>query len=479
MRNFISFLVLFASFSAMAEPILEEVVVQGSSLKARSGDSASVAVLDAQEIDNIQASHVSEALSRLPGVWISRGSGHEHLTAIRSAVLTGAGACGEFLFLEDGVPVRPTGFCNVNGLFEVNSEQAGAMEVWRGPASSVLGGNALRGAVNVITRLPENSRIAIEGGPYGFGQGRLELGGEAGGFDLGLAGHTTTSDGWRDDTGYEQHKASFVAAGALGTWDVRATLSGSVLHQETGGYVLGTDAYKDDDLRDTNPNPEAYRDAWSVRAAIAFSRDGWRITPYARRSDMRFIQHFLPGQPVESNGQTSLGLLLTREMRTDRIDLTVGGQVETFSGELEEYQAGPTNGSAFLVATRPSGLHYDYEVQGYSAAFNYDLAFALGGGWRFLNSLRLEHLYYDYDNRHIDGNRIGNHWWRQDRSRGDLEAASTPGPQTVTTTSPKFRDGSVFPGRQHPAGARCTPCWPPVSGRRRPRSCIVCRAVKR
>ena len=42
-----------------------------------------------------------------------------------------------FLFLENGIPIRPTGFCNVNELFEVNSEQAQSIEVLRGPVGAV------------------------------------------------------------------------------------------------------------------------------------------------------------------------------------------------------------------------------------------------------------------------------------------------------------------------------------------------------
>ncbi|MFZ9904275.1 MAG: hypothetical protein ACO3GE_02635 [Steroidobacteraceae bacterium] len=58
--------------------------------------------------------HYASALNTVPGVLVQRGSGQESLIAIRSPVLTGAGACGAFLLLEDGIPLRPTGFCNVN-----------------------------------------------------------------------------------------------------------------------------------------------------------------------------------------------------------------------------------------------------------------------------------------------------------------------------------------------------------------------------
>ena len=107
-----------------AAVVVEEIVVSGE-LTARMGEVGSWSAADAEDLDLIGATHPTEALVRVPGVWISRGSGQEHLTAIRSAVLTGAGACGEFLYLENGLPVRPAGFCNVNNLFEHNTEQAG------------------------------------------------------------------------------------------------------------------------------------------------------------------------------------------------------------------------------------------------------------------------------------------------------------------------------------------------------------------
>ena len=80
--------------------------------------------IDAAAIRRTGAVHAHETMVRVPGVWISRGSEQEHLTAIRSAVLTGPGACGAFLLQENGVPIRPAGFCNVNNLFELNVEQA-------------------------------------------------------------------------------------------------------------------------------------------------------------------------------------------------------------------------------------------------------------------------------------------------------------------------------------------------------------------
>jgi outer membrane receptor protein involved in Fe transport len=64
-------------------------------------------------------------------------------------VLTGPGSCGAFRMLENGVPIRPVGFCNVNEMFEINTEQADSIEILRGPSNSLYGSSAVHDAVNV------------------------------------------------------------------------------------------------------------------------------------------------------------------------------------------------------------------------------------------------------------------------------------------------------------------------------------------
>ena len=68
--------------------------------------------------------------------------------------MTGAGSCGAFLFLENGVPIRPVGFCNVNEMLEINTEQADAIEVLRGTGTALYGSNAVHGTVNVVQDAP-------------------------------------------------------------------------------------------------------------------------------------------------------------------------------------------------------------------------------------------------------------------------------------------------------------------------------------
>ena len=392
-----------------AKPIdqIEEIVVKVDprSLATRVGH-GSVTTLADETISFVAATHPNEILSRVPGVWVVRGSGQEHLTGIRSGILAGPGACGAFLLLEDNIPVRPVGFCNVNGLFELNSEQADSIQVLRGPASPLYGGNALHGVINVRTFLGSDtpSRFGLEFGPYDFSQFRMEHQIE----QVQVKLHSTATGGYRESTGYGQQKINVRAFTTHEGWQANHVLSASVLNQETGGYVRGFEAYTDSRLRRSNPNPEAHRDATSVRIAshwVGTVREASVfVTPYVRRSSMTFLQHFLPGQPKEKNSQTSLGAIAHWSREIDALEITLGTQLEFMRANLLQQQENETRGSAFLVATRPKGTHYDYEVGSTSLAVFNDLTYALGETGEISQGLRLDYVNYDYENRHLDGN---------------------------------------------------------------------------
>jgi iron complex outermembrane receptor protein len=398
--------VLLCGSGAAAGAAVEEIVVRADALLAeRLGGAGSVTLLAGQEIEAIGATHINETLNRVPGVWVVRGSGQESLTAIRSPVYAGLGACGQFMYLEDGIPIRPAGFCNINNLFEVNFEQAAAIEVWRGPASAVLGGNALRGAVNILTARPVLNQLTVEGGPYDFYRLGLRAAGAVGDHTLGFSGTAMTSDGWRDATGYDQQKVSLVHATGVGRWQVRNTVNATRLDQETGAFVSGFKAYRDSRLRRSNASPDSYREGWSWRLASHWETDGWSVVPYWRRSSMEFLQHFIPGQPVEENRQSSGGILLGHQWARGTLSVDLGAQVELMRAQLLEEQELPlTDSTPFNNAVRNVGVHYDFAVDSQMYAMFYNLGWDLHDDLRLIHSLRLERLRFEYDNRSLDGN---------------------------------------------------------------------------
>lgn len=399
------------AMSALAQ--MEELIVRESRSAAQRFDTVGSAfTVPGEDVAFGRARHIHDLMVRVPAVWISRGSGQEHLTAIRSPVLTGAGACGAYLFLENGLAIRPAGFCNVNNLFEVFTEQAAAIEVVRGPASGIYGGNALHGVINTLLPEPTGDReltVGIEAGRWDFYRARVAAGGRAGKHRLYIGVDAVDTDAYREAAGYEQQKLVLAHGLTLGDWEVRNTVSGTNLNQETAGFVLGFKAYKDADARKSNPNPEAFRDAWALRLTSEWSRGlgedrALIVTPYLRRSKMQFLQHFLPGQPLEKNGQTSGGVSSRLFTSGTRLDWTVGAQFEVMSAFVNQNQDGPTQGSAFLMETRPEGEHYDYDVDSLMLALFYDLEWRPHDRVTVVHSLRAERLAYDYDNNALDGN---------------------------------------------------------------------------
>src|SRR5690625_3446113 len=157
---------LLLSFSLAAAPVeLEPLKVGGRDIE-REGPQATD-TLPKERIERIRPTHPAELFGRLPGVEVTRGSGQEHLTAVRSPLLTGAGACGGLLILEAGVPIRPPGFCNANNLFEVNLAQAEAVSVLRGPGGIGHAAGGLHGVMDIVPRLGRSGghhRRALEAG---------------------------------------------------------------------------------------------------------------------------------------------------------------------------------------------------------------------------------------------------------------------------------------------------------------------------
>lgn len=392
-----------------AEAIEEIVVTSHRREQLRLLHTGNVERLDAELLDAVKHQHVHELLTRVSGVWLSRGSGQEHLTAIRSPVLTGAGSCGAFLFLEDGIPIRPAGFCNVNSLFEVNTEQAQSIEVIRGPGNALYGSNALHGTVNALMPAPgaRGPGAALEVGENDFYRARVELPFDA--ESNWLAAIVYADDGgFRDDSGYTQGKLH-----AKGAWDLEngkfmLGLTATDLDQDTAGFILGEDAYRDPDVNRSNPNPEAFRKASAQRLygirTSTHDRFELDLRPYLRHSDMEFLQHFLPGQPLEENGHVSAGMLSTLTFGDERLRTVVGADFEYAEIFLEQSQDGPTEGSPFLMETRPEGQHYDYDVDSLGLAAYVQTDWMVSDKLLIAAGLRLDYLSYDYDNRMLDGN---------------------------------------------------------------------------
>ena len=353
--------------------------------------------------------HVNEIMQRVPGAWISRGNGQESLTALRSPVLTGAGGCGPFYMAWDSIGLRAPGFCNINQLFDANTEQAERIEVIKGPATALYGSNAMHGVINVISAAPTEQldhNIAIEAGPDDYYRGKYRYSNTHGRHGISVRVNGTTDGGYKDDSGYDQQKMTLRHDYQGEVWSITSAIEGSNLNQETSGFIQGYKVYEDNALKDTNPNPEAYRDAWSLRLYSSASREVGEssrltITPYLRDNEMEFLQHFLPWQPVEENGHSSLGLRTSLNTEGENWRWVNGIDLEYTDGWLKEIQDGD------FSPNQPAGVHYDYQVDATVAAAYSQLHHETTDRWTLMAGARFEYTDYDYDNRTGDGPACG------------------------------------------------------------------------
>ena len=414
-------------------PVVAEEEPDKTEILVVTGTRSAVPILDMagnidsvsqEEVDLLRVDHPSEILNRLSGVHIQRNNGFESLASIRSPVLTGPGAAGAFLFLEDGVALRAAGFANNNGLAEVNMEQAGGIEVIRGPGSAFYGSNAVHGLINVLSRAPSRDpqrEIDISGGPHDLYKIKSTISDTIGDHGYRLNAYGAEDDGYRDSSGFGMQKLQARHDFRGVNNSVKTVLSVFNLNQETAGFINSGDngggcytstkaarfIYKDMAAMRRNCDRDAYRDWYSIRLSSRWDHDvndsqSFSITPYFRDNDMEFRQHYLPSRAIEENEHTSVGVLSGYTWAFDAgHKVTVGVDAEYTDGSLKETQQLPDRFS--FGKARQQGVHYDYEVEAIVVAPYLHTQWQLFERLRATFGLRYEYTRYDYDNQIADG----------------------------------------------------------------------------
>jgi iron complex outermembrane receptor protein len=395
-----------AIFTSASMADIEEIVTVAARAETPLSDViGSISVVDETALALVSHAHIQQALSRVAGVNLHRGNGQEYLPAVRSPVLTGAGGCGGFLMQEDGIPLRAAGFCNINELFEANTEMAQRIEVLRGTGTVLHGSNAMHGVINVVTpEVSPESYLGLEAGANDYGRLKFKSAID----NLGIAANFTRDGGYRDDSSFGQQKVSLRHAYKGDDLKIDSGLTVTNLNQETAGFIEGLDAYKDDSKVKLNLNPEAYRDVRSARlwSRISQSKKNYElvITPYIRYGQMDFLQHFLPGDPLEENGQKSAGVQVGYyRALSQSVNVIAGFDAEITDAYLKQSQDAPTQGSSFLQETIPEGQHYDYQVDATMVAPFISLDWMLSDRMTVTGGLRFESMGYDYDNKMLAG----------------------------------------------------------------------------
>jgi outer membrane receptor protein involved in Fe transport len=129
---------------------LQQVIVSSNkTTEKRSEAPIAIAVINKQVIDDAKAQRLDNLLNKVSGVFmVNLGGNEQHQMSIRQPMTTKS----LFLYMEDGIPIRTTGVYNHNALLEMNITAAKSIEVIKGPASALYGGEAIGGSVNILTQ---------------------------------------------------------------------------------------------------------------------------------------------------------------------------------------------------------------------------------------------------------------------------------------------------------------------------------------
>lgn len=145
---------------------MEEMVVTATKTAKDSADApATVSVVTRKEIEDMNVQSVDESLTYLPGVYTHRPGGHEPSVMGTNVLLRGIPNYSRTLVLVDGQTLNDP-YIGAVTWESVPAETVERIEVVPGPFSSLYGGSAMGGVINIITQAPTRRALSLKAG-YG------------------------------------------------------------------------------------------------------------------------------------------------------------------------------------------------------------------------------------------------------------------------------------------------------------------------
>jgi iron complex outermembrane recepter protein len=391
------------SLAEVAAVIAPTVVSATREVQRRTDQSATIDVLEGASIREVRAAHPSGIMQRLPGVHATQLSGEGLSMAIRQPITTKP----MYLYLEDGVPTRSTGFFNHNALYEVNLPQAGGLEVLKGPGTALYGSDAIGGVVNVLTRpapVAPTLEATVEGGQYGYARVLATGGFTKGGNGVRADLNVTHADGWRDEGGFKRQSGTIRWDGAFGAFTTKTVLAGSNINQAEAAGLTQTQF---DTRPEINPSPIAFRKVQALRISTAIEKDNGRslfsLTPYARYNVLEIMPSWQLtfNQQIWDTRNNSVGFLAKyrRDFAPWRTRVIAGADVDLSPGSFVANKiSAPVSGGIFNTYTTGE-KQYDYDVTYRQASPYVHTEFSPVARLRLDAGVRYDASGYVYDSR--------------------------------------------------------------------------------
>jgi outer membrane receptor protein involved in Fe transport len=361
-------------------------------------------VVDGATLGEARPHHPADIVSRVPGAWVANLSGEGHMTAIRQPITTKP----VYAFMEDGVPIRSTGFFNHNALYEINLPLADRVEIIKGPGSALYGSDAIGGVISSYTRAPSErsgAELFVEGGKFGYARVLGTASGTSGRSGLRADLNLTRSDSYRDGAPYARQSGTLRWDQGLGSSSLKTVVSASHIDQPGDG---GSDLSQADfDARpSSNYSPVAYRRVKSLRVSSTLEhRAGQSLISgilYGRYNELDLLPSWqLSFDPqIWESKNSSIGFLgrYRRLVPALRTSLSGGLDLEASPGSRMEQQIIPEQAGTIYRRFALGEVQYDYGVTFRQASPNAQAEISPIDRLRFDLGVRFDYVGFDYHN---------------------------------------------------------------------------------
>ena len=269
---------------------LEPITVTGNRKESsRENTPVAISKLTPKQIDETKATSVFEIINKTPGVNMVNLGNEQHMMSIRQPMNTNS----YFLYLEDGIPVRPLGVFNHNALLEINQFTINSIEVVKGPVSSVYGAEAIGGVVNFISQKPTaipSAKVGLQFDQFGYKRLQFGAGGKIKKFGIYVGGITSQqTNSWMTFSDYQK---TSVNVRMDYQFSEKTRLIGSVVYSDYYSDMSGSvDSIAFYNRTYKSTTDFTYRKSKAMRSRLTFEHD-WKngsnssVTMFQRKNEL-------------------------------------------------------------------------------------------------------------------------------------------------------------------------------------------------
>ncbi|GAA3591872.1 TonB-dependent receptor [Flavivirga amylovorans] len=408
---------------------LEEVVISASrETQKRREVPASISVISSKDILETKALGIDQLVNDVPGVLMSTSraaSNEQHFMSVRSPISTKS----LFLYLEDGLPIRPTAVFNHNALLEMNDVAFSRLEVLKGPASSIYGSEAIGGSFNFITKNPTrdfSGHAGFQINDMGLTRYEIEASKYASkdvGFYIGVQS-IQRNDGPVQHSDYEKFALTFKNVNHLSSrlnWtnafhiiDYRSDMTGSISEADYSGGNYESDQTFTKRAAFSFRFRSTLDKIWNANNKTAFNfvfrKNEMGQTPSYRIRQFRNSGQLTGFGSGEINDNSFLSVVGLVQHKVDfdfaNSSLIVGSSIDyspqDYVAETISVRVDTETGQniAYTLNTGDYILNYDASILNYAGYFQYEINPV--DKLKLTASLRYDGFEYDYNNL-VDG----------------------------------------------------------------------------